>query len=395
MKKFLINILIFASLFLTSCGYLSSTFESNSEPSLATDIAYPYQSDIVDTPTRVIYPINGQIRYYNKLDGQEYVFCFDPLCDHDLDCLSYKFPYLTFNTSVAWCGENNRIYFLRGSQFCSVSFDGSDLKIEKSYGEHGYFDQYVYETHLWNISCYNNIICFLIRDNMSGEFRLIEYDVRTKSYIDLNDYLSLAGVLEGYILSDRGIYMRVIFDDETRLCFVPYNGQNLEFVSNLSVSLTDGIFDNQVLYLTMYIQKDESKYRTIVSYSVNDKQIKEEYSHTDANSAIVLLASTDKYLYFKQNELKIIGYKNTSMGLSPVVNTYSKLYRMNMDSKEIECIFNDLSCEISNMCFLDSFHLLIVGDKCVPDDMNAKKIPQAFTAELDENGYIINLLEVS
>ena len=47
------------------------------------DVSYPLHRDVIESPTRILYLENGWLRYYNKLDGGTYPFCFDPLCDHD------------------------------------------------------------------------------------------------------------------------------------------------------------------------------------------------------------------------------------------------------------------------------------------------------------------------
>ena len=125
-------------------------------------VNYPLRRDIVDSPTRVLYLENGWLRYYNKLDGGTYPFCFDSLCNHDYFegfCTSNLFVGGSMAGNLAYSAYDNRFYFLRGHKFCSMSFDGSDVRIEHSFGETGNPYEMDYELGvLADISSCQNLI---------------------------------------------------------------------------------------------------------------------------------------------------------------------------------------------------------------------------------------------
>lgn len=376
---------------MANCG-VNETIKSNF--SETNSVFYPHRSDILETPTRLIYLMEGQVCYYNKLDGNQYVFCFDPLCKHDFDCLSCQFPRLAFQSSVTWCEENNRIYFLRGAKFCSVSFDGSDLKIERSFGEEGSFDQYTYRMCLWNIASYKNRVYFMIQEDQSGVYRLIEYDVIKNTYQDLNAIWNLKDDLAGYILTDTGLYLRMISHEDVNLCHAEYGSSSVTYISDTFANLENGIFDGNTLYFITNTMNAGQCFKTIASYSIDNGKENLYYSRDEAEGSVYLLASTDNFIYFKQRESRLVIYDQDSEGKNKITNAYSRLYRINKQTGEVDCIFDDLSCEILNIYFLNEDQLLIVGNQCIVNGFHAEKNCQTYIAELDNLGNVVSLTEV-
>ena len=99
---------------------------------------YPIDSGMTETPTRVL-ASSIRLYYYNKLDGQWYAFCFDPLCTHQTEeCLAYRLARsLVCGQNIEYSDYNGRLYVLRGQKIYSLRSDGSDVRLECSFGERG------------------------------------------------------------------------------------------------------------------------------------------------------------------------------------------------------------------------------------------------------------------
>ena len=138
MKKLFALLLALTMLFLTACnntpsGLVMGTDDAQntgkvSELELKDTIIYTHRYSFLDLPSRVIYEEGGYIRYFSKADGNGYIYCFDPLCEHSGGtCLgnpdSFDFSRIFL--------INNRFYYHTGyGQIISFSFDGTDMKTE-------------------------------------------------------------------------------------------------------------------------------------------------------------------------------------------------------------------------------------------------------------------------
>jgi hypothetical protein len=102
MKKLFALLLALTMSFLTACNNSpvdstagtgtdnSQNTETVNELELKDTIVSNMTRDFIDLPSRIIYEgTNGIIYYYSKADGNAYVYCFDPLCEHtDGYCLA-------------------------------------------------------------------------------------------------------------------------------------------------------------------------------------------------------------------------------------------------------------------------------------------------------------------
>ena len=136
LKKLLIGVLALLFIFqFTACGNQPDINETTKNPmgeEISTPTIYNLHDDICETPTRLIYISNaGQIMYYNKLDGGIYPLCFDPVCKHGNSCSSRK---INSFSPIRYCEEKNRLYAFYQDSIFSMSFDGSDVRIEYSIG---------------------------------------------------------------------------------------------------------------------------------------------------------------------------------------------------------------------------------------------------------------------
>ena len=185
MKKLFALLLALSCLFLTACnngpadstlgtGTSTDTGTTNSqnpvqpnEMELKDKIIYNVNQEFIDLPSRILFYQNGQIYYYSKADGQAYVYCFDPLCEHmDGYCLAdpinMEFAVLELNSTFF---INNRFYITTSSgKIVSFSFDGMDRKIEYDAG-------YDVNANAWspNSSAFGKYIYISLRADEKGK----------------------------------------------------------------------------------------------------------------------------------------------------------------------------------------------------------------------------------
>ena len=151
MKKLLALLLALSCLFLTACNRTPA--DSTTGTGIGTDnsqnqsplnelelkdmIICNDNGDFIDLPSRIVYQQNGQIYYYSKVDGQSYIYCFDPLCNHEGgNCLANPAsPQI-----LGWSFEctlfiNDRFYTQTPyGKIVSYAFDGTDMRIEYDAG---------------------------------------------------------------------------------------------------------------------------------------------------------------------------------------------------------------------------------------------------------------------
>lgn len=368
-------------------------------PIKSNDIYYPMTTTFSDTPTRLLFNEGGIIHYYNKFTEEIYSFCFDPLCKHDdYDCISYKFEMTdTGRQTIRFCEYDNRFYALRGEQFCSFSFDGSDLKVVHSFGMDGNFETelkgYLYGGLMY-LQIQGKNIYFIARDNESGKRGLMCYDAETKEMKRL--FYDENTAVYGYLLSENGIYVYLVGAYQG-LYFISYGSGTPELISDeVYESFADGIFDGERFYFikTMPLYDEEKKYTRylpdkLVAFIPEMAEF-EDVMEIDNQNEHRLLAVTDEYIYYTVNEPISIGYSEGSRMTTEVFNDYSKVYRYHRESGEIAIVLDDLRCETKMLYFIGD-KVLILGHVCTPSEDHAFRTSGGFIASLDENGMFVDL----
>ena len=363
------------------------------------DIYYPMSTTFSDTPTRLLFTTGGIVHYYNKFTEEIYPFCFDPLCKHNgYDCISYKFEMTdTGRQMIRYCEYDNRFYALRGEQFCSFSFDGSDLKVIHSFGTDGNFETemkgYLYGG-LMHLQIIGKNIYFIARDNESGKRGLMCYDAETKEMKRL--FYDDSSAVYGYLLSENGIYISLIGDNQG-LYHIPYEGGTPKLIAeDIYDSFADGIFDGERFYFikTMPLYDEEKKYTRylpdkVVSFIPETGEF-EDVMEIDIQNEHHLLAVTDEYIYYTMSDPISIGYSEGHRMTTEVFNEYSKIYRYHRESGEVAIVLDDLRCETKMLYFIGD-KVLILGHVCTPSEDHAFRTSGGFIASLDENGMFVDL----
>ena len=131
----------------------------------------PKSKDILmgNTYTSVL---GSYVFYYSKADGENYIYCFDPLCDHQ-HCGAFGLPI----SSAVLCNE--RFYTAMMKSFSSFAFDGTD-KRNISLPEE--FDGCTF----WNLYAYAEYL-YIEALMPTGEQHILQYNTKNENCIDLTE----------------------------------------------------------------------------------------------------------------------------------------------------------------------------------------------------------------
>ena len=431
MKRLLAALLCLAVLCAAGCGETpgsvgstvgsaSDTTETSGEdtPGPVTPPAvqawYPIDSGMTETPTRALVHMS-ELYYYNKLDGQFYTFCFDPLCTHQtVECLAYRLARsLVVRQNIEHSDYNGRLYVLRGQKIYSLRSDGSDVRLECSFGERGDWNEVVMvgETteslqkmtlqgrylYAENIVRQDNrtvktLVCY---DMETGEVKTLEVgesedygnyfvgedclyvsfyplDSIEQEWYRMDSTLTTRERMEETDFLEGAYPFRSICDGST-LCFVE---EHWEYDSNGNVVDLD--------------------YGEIKLYDFESGEQKVLYEmEAQHASSIKLLAMTEESIYFTVYDPLYLGtYMDSRTGRETVyTNDYHQIYRMDRDGGNLTMIMDDISCEVDEIILLDS-QILIDGQICqeIENSHSAKRV-SIMMATLDENGMVTSIQE--
>ena len=358
------------------------------------NIAYPMGNGFSDALTRVLYVESSVLHYYNKIDNETYIFCFDPLCKHDgfRECIAHKFPMSDYKLqTIEYCQYNDRYYALRGQKLCSFAFDGSDLRIEHSFGEMGDFDEWMYSYgSVVNLKISGKYAFCLAPDISTGKHALMRYDIENKKMETL--FHDSQSSIIGYLLADERIYISLTGQYSglycADICF-----DDMELISqDILIDPSEGIFDGEKIYFFRYkstIGENGWTIRipvSIVSYSLYSN-IFEDIYQIDDKTTHTMLAVTDNDIYFTKSEAISIGFRNNSEEF----NYYSKIYRLDKSTGTVTLVYNDRNFEVYSIHFVND-SVLLFGQKCKISDFHAKRTLGITIAHIDKNDYF-NILE--
>ena len=353
-------------------------------------IYYPNSAPFSETSTRLLYVQSGILHYYNKITEESHIFCFDPICTHSgpEECIAHKFMMADSGIqSIEYCEYDNRFYALRGAQLCSFSFDGSDLKIEQSFGEEGEFGANRHGIYLYgdmaDLTIQGQYIYFFVRDDESGNYALTRFDVETKEikriFHDTNANCC------GYLINDDTLYISMV-GEYSGLYRVALDGVGLEKISdNIYDDFSNGIFDGERIYM---IESPGGAYNKIVSFTPETDNFEDVLLLEDEIEA--LLAVSDEYVFYTKREPISVGFYESQFGKDEVFNYASKIYRWDKKSGDTMIVLDDIHCSTRMIYFIGDM-VFIIGSMYSPDETKAFSNGATFIAKLDEKGTFIDL----
>ena len=391
MKKLLSLVLAFVMLFtLVSCV----NNDPNKDHKQTTLFYYPALSGMTETPTRILYTLNDTLYYYNKIEEESYVFCFDPLCHHDnyKECISLRFIMNGTNSVIRYCEENNRFYALRGQKLFSFSFDGSDLKEEYSFGEDGALDSLFYDSSSsMDLNIFENHVYFITFDIERGTRNLMHLDINTGKTENLSAHLTEK--LVSYLIVDGAFYLTLQNGKESGVYRADMNLENMTKLSDsIHPSMTYASVWNgkQYFYINYENQGNKNVPVSIMAYAPESDTTTKIFEITDGIVPTILAASETE-LYFIKSEPTAFGTETVRDKEQEVYNAFSKVYKLSIADGVCETVMNDLSCEASKLYFLDDNKVLILGQHCEGGEGTASKMAELFMADIGEDGSFANV----
>lgn len=381
-------------------GYTETTQTGTEIQSTAT--IHNIYSQFVETPTRLLYLDAGYLYYYNKLDGENYYFCFDPLCKHNEECISAKFEKMDFFRPIRYCAENNRFYAIMGTDFVSMSFDASDLKILHSFGNENALNDRVYGTNMLKyLELYDGYAYMTVEDANTGDRKLYRYDFKTETMINLMENSEIIDHMDYFTINDEKIYFWAASDDNVAFYQADINLNNIQKLSDqFTGNYNTCIFDEDKIYMMRDTRKLINSKSTIVSDAIvyYDLETNKENILCTLNYDVraTLHSVTSQYIYYTVQEDIFLGYQELRYsGPKAVYNQYPRVYRYDYQTGNVTVVLDDVLSETRYM-YLSEDYVMIKGklfeideDGAVDHDGNC-----IILADIDENGMFINLREL-
>ena len=362
MKKLFALLLALTMLFLTACnntpsGLVMGTDDAQntgkvSELELKDTIIYTHRYSFLDLPSRVIYEEGGYIRYFSKADGNGYIYCFDPLCEHSGGtCLgnpdSFDFSRIFL--------INNRFYYHTGyGQIISFSFDGTDMKTE-------YNTDYGISTNPWG-QCFA-VAPYIYIDQRSyasedGKAHTLRFNVETGEMVDLTEktgnYMYLIFFYNGMIYGfDEGVgFFKADIDLNSceEIERIPYSEQFLG-----SRFFTEAYDDewNKIGIEIYDMKTGESEIITNETIGIEND--------------LYILYVDENYIYFYQQESIYLGDRLFKDKVVPYTKgNDGSIYRVNHDGTGLVCIYEEDEFAITG------FEAIIAGDKFLIEGHNVR-----------------------
>ena len=355
---------------------------------------YLLSSIFVETPSRIILGngANGLINYYSKADGRLYVFCFDPLCDHNGDyCIALKFRALE---TPIYAPQANRLYMVRKENIFSMNFDGTDIKLEVSLGEHGKNLNSPIDnegSNIINLQVYDNYLYFVfpttVKKDSSTDFgykisnSLFRYNLETKKLENLTEKSGYESEYfrEYIVCSDKIYFTDMTKEEGYRFCSANLDFSDIKTVNTqerIDVSNYNSIFYEGKFYTTiakvndglqvqaMYIACFDPVTGEIVQLTEQSKVMINDASN-NGQGTLTLNAVVNDYIYYSINEPFLLGVAHTKSGDRYVCTTNHTIYRMNKDGSNNTVVFEGVTSNDPRATSYAIEDMYITGNKVI------------------------------
>ena len=391
MKKIFALLLSFALLFLTACntnppvgtdadGSTISgkpTEGTSGKPSSGTDETFYWDwretmqdqfvnrggTDMIGLPSRIVFQAaigDGPklTYYYSKADGNAYVYCYDPLCDHTkYTCLGNPQKAHTGWNFSSTVFVNKRFYLVDiYGKIYSFAFDGTDKKLEYDAG-------YPKNKSVWGGPiAYGPYI--YIKSTAEESQHTLRYNVETKKMEDLTEktgnyiypHYFYNGVIYGV-----GIYGMVdtFFKADLDLNTVEAVSSAIIPIDRCSGNIGVGVATKERESINDPVKK--------IGISFYDIETGEQRIVAKEDLGLdyypVFVAATEEYFYFYNPQSIYIGTAIFNQGGKEVERQVQKmndgkLYRMNKDGTNIVCVYDNPEYELNR-------NVVIYDDKIV------------------------------
>ena len=319
---------------------------------------------------------NDYLVYYNKADGETYVNCFDPLCDHT-EC-AVQNGFAIEDTLFI----NDRFYYVSyRAQIYSYAFDGSDVQLELDlFDEMGssWRNKISYENYIY--------IMYLTADE---EYHLLRYDTKAKKIEDLTaktgnfilPYFFYNGEIYG--CDSDGIYIKTDLELSYTKEIDPFFARaSYEIAQNsylIGLSRDKEGKDNDGF--TSYIGIQTYDMKTGTETLISNEMIGKEVS--------ALLYADENYYYFLADDQIYIGKSRSNHDM---YNNYGgKIYRVNRDGTNCICIYDNKSMTFNSMIVYEDTVIVSASEIGVHGGIAQTWASGMYIGEINEDGTIDSL----
>ena len=352
---------------------------------------YHINSIFEEMPSRILVA-DGQLQYYSKVDGEIYIFCFDPLCDHNGEyCTSLKFRS---NANAVYSPFSNRLYLTRRQNLFSMNFDGTDIKLEVSFGDIGKDLNIPTKNSNENIIClktYNEYLYFIYPtkienvESENGSTRLkatnslFRYNLETKKLENLSESVGYEGNYfnEYYIIGNKIFFNDYSTEFGYRFCYTNLDMTDLlvfDLVNDSPLIISNAICYDEQIYTTVEETKDKKTTKYIICIDTKKKEtvlLTDKYEMLINNGAssgkgdVALLAVTDDYIYYTINDPFLLGIAHTKSGDRYVCTSNHTTYRMNKDGSNNIVVFEGVTSNDPSVMSFAIDNMYIIGNKVI------------------------------
>lgn len=389
MKKIISLAFVFAFLLIfISCQNVPVTPKATKSGKLCYSSSTYHPS--IETETRILLANGGKLFYYSKVDGESYVFCFNPLCQHTSkeNCLATKFLRVNAMTNtIAYNDENSRFYALRGQKIYSFSFDASDVKLEYSLGSDGEMSSSFYDPSLVrNIRCAGDYVFFMYKNDYSGHEQIYRLDTKSGKLAAMT-----SGEDEwvlGYEVADGYIYYKTFDSKIIRYFTADFDFENKKEVTDpiypTSPGVSMGVYDGKLFY--------ERAPEGVFSIDLLTSEKKLISSDEKVKQAQIMSVTYDG-IYFITPENTVIGKKTDDFvdKETQATSLYNRVYKLGFDGN-ISVVFDMPKSDIQNLNVFEDCAIVSFGNIYYEDEnghIEAKSLVFVLF-EISEDGLFVN-----
>lgn len=365
MRKIFSLFLTLSLLFLTACNTppkASSNSDNQEQPTGAFNpedviVANSTYNKFIDLPSRIIFYAQNALgqwynMYYSKADGNVYLYCFDPFCDHSGgECLANPSDLYDQQNLLKDRIDIDTIRFINGrfyavaynsGRILSFNFDGIDMQLEY---DGDYPIEVIHSNGAWmpKVMSYGPYLYIDHRADTSddGKKHILRFNTETKEMEDLTEqtgryaWPSFFYNGEMYARTETGDPVKASPDLTVYEETVPLKTFYHFYGSSFIYSMYDD--DYNPLGIGIYDMA-----------TGEDKKVSNE-KFGFSEKGISIIEMDENYIYFVDAEEVVAGYKlHPKTGKKyAVTKNDGKLYRMDHDGTNIVCIYDDPSIGFS------------------------------------------------
>ena len=371
----------------------SETTTENTETTKKESVAvYQLSSDFCDMPSRIIFANYARMDYYSKATDEIFILCFDPLCEHGIDCLSNKF-YETglINTqNLDYCKYNQRIYILRGENLFSFAFDGSDLRNEYSYGESGKtFGRagmiYLSCNVIQYLSVVGKFVVMYHENPDNGLLELAQYDVDSHEMTDLWELLGLNSCgCVGYVPCEDKIVFSITREGAYETYIYDLYEKTSTMISNDPIADL-GLYYGDCIYYYSRANDESGRVGSVMKYDMSTGETNKLF---DTDKSLEIIAVANDYVYFVPMDKKLV-YKSDNG--EEHYSYKSQLSRISVDGGDVQLVSAFEEYDIRQVFFLDENRALVACDFMGPPPPAGSE-SRIYLAEIDEKGVFTSIV---